>query len=829
VPDEALDSASWERAWSAEESTTWRDGVVSDLTNGGRLGDADFTPAVGAKVELFGVAPDGTISPSPVGATATTGADGKFRVGPGPDDGWIVVVSKPGAAAAWFGGGLGLTVRGVVMPPPSKVVRVGLRAANDIAGSVVDVAGHPVAGANVIVTGESFRESTKTDADGRFAARPPADGVVAVELNDPRYEHAEAPAEVPATGRAHDTTLVAHDVSPLTGWVKTRDGAPLAGVAVFCIVDPRIRTRTDADGRFRLVVDRRLRVAAVAGGYGWRACGAPLAGELEILLDPAEGVSGRVVDREGRPVADARLLAVANGYAGNLERVLGPRTASDGTFRFSWLPKPWRGATTPARFLAIRRGLGESPILAADGSGGVDPKNAQVVISGARDVGGRVSRADGAAISGAVVEGRWGRWDGGVSDQETTALGLDDSSFARTDDDGRWRIRSVPLSLHARLRCSYEGVVLEKPMEPSEPGAPFDFAFEPGRPIAGRVLAPDGGPVEGLIDVRAQLLLAQGTEVDRVVRADADGSFRFEPLPAGDYQITAYGPAYDMQGAVQTKAGEESVEVRMHKTATVKLRFKFVDGEPPAETLSLQMEPFGGGAVRYVRKLLPGHSGDGVELTGLAPGRWSLQVACDTWRASMDRIEPIDGQTLVVDVRLVKTLRVMGKLLAPDGRPLASTQVVVGPVAPTQGTVVSAVSGADGGVDLTGLLPGRWIAIVDVPGLAEMRTPIELKDGVNEPLTLRIPPSGSILVRVGPDDAKGAEVLLGDPSGGPVLAWTAGAAAAMSRFNVDAEGRASLRGVRVGKVNVEVRSSGSKLKTVPVDVEADREAVVDVP
>jgi len=777
---------------------------------------------------LFAVSPDGTVSASPVGAAATTGPDGKFRVGPGPEGGWIIRLTKPGATTTWVGGGTGLGVHGVVMSPSDKLTRIGIRNARDLVGRVVDLEGRPAAGARLVVVGEAHRFETTTDAEGRFTARPPA-GPVFVELVDPRYERSETPTPVPETGDVPEVSIVTRPASPLTGWVAARDGTRLSGVLVYSVAEPTIRTRTDADGRFQLVVDRRLRVAAIAGGYGWRSCGPPLAGELEILLDPTEGLAGRVVDREGRPVADARLTAVSNGYTGNLERVLGPRTASDGSFRFSWLPKPWRGATTPARFVATRRGVGESAILPVNGPGKVGPTNAEVVITGVCDVAGRATRADASAVADAVVEAKWGHWDGGVSDTEAAILGLEDSARTKTDADGRWRLRTVPRNLHARIRCATEGVVLEQNLEPYEPGASFDFVFKPGRPIAGHVVAPDGKPAEGPLDVRAQLLMAQGTEVDRVVRASPDGSFRFEPLPAGDYQITAYGPMYDMQGIAAAKAGDEAVEVRMRRTAALKFRFVFVDGAPPDATLSLVMEPYGGGAVVYRRSLPPGRTADGVELTGVTPGRWTLQVACDTWRASMDRIEPTDGETREVEVRLVRTLRVTGKLFSPDGAPRASTLVVVAPVLPTKGTVLSVVSAADGALDLTGLLPGRWAASVDAPGCAAMRTEFDLVDGANEPVLLRMPKAGSILVRVAPEDAKGAEVVLADPSGGAVLAWAAGASTSMSRFYVDAEGRAVLRGVRPGKVTVEVRSSGSTLKSVPIDVEADREIVVEVP
>jgi hypothetical protein len=826
VPDETFDPAPWESAWSPAEISAWREGVVMDLTRGGDTGDEKFAPGAGALVELFAVSPDGKISPAPI-AAMTTGPDGTFRVGPGPENGWILKMSRPDTTTTWVGGGLGLSFRGVVMPPPGKSIRLGMRAAHDLAGRVVDPAGKPVAGAHLTFSGEAHRDETTTDADGRFALRPPR-GAVVVELDDKRFETAHAMAFIPETGQAPDVSIVARPATPLSGWVQNRDGVRLSGVAVFGVDDPRNRARTDAQGRFSLATDRRVRVAAVADGYGWRTCVPPVAGELEIILDAAEGVVGRVVDADGRPVPDARLSAVVHGYAGVLEHVLGPRTASDGSFRFSWLPKPWRGATTPAWFLARKRGVGESAIQTNGGAGKVDASNAKLVIAGVRDVVGRVKRADGRPIADALIEARWGHWDGGITQSEVAVLGLNEAAFARSDADGRWRIPAVPLELRAKIRCGAEGIVLERTLDSVPAGAPFDFEFESGRDIAGKVVAPDGSPVEGDIDIRAQLLMAQGTEADRSMRAARDGSFRFEDLPSGEYQLTAWGAKYDLSGVLLVKAGAEAVEVRMHKTATLKFAFAFDAGGPPAEPLSLKLEPYGGGAVVHRRTLKSEEFGAGVELSGVTPGAWTLAVSCGLWRAGIDRLDVIDGESRTIDVPLVRTLRVAARLLAPDGGPRASTQVVISPVPPTKGAVVWATSAGDGTLDLTGLLPGKWLASVDAPGAAAMRTEFVLAAESNEPLVLKMPPHGAIVVRVPPEEAKGVEVSLCDDAGAPVLAWADGAATSMSQFNVDSEGRATLRGVRVGKVKVNVRVSGSSPRPFEVVVAAGRESLVEV-
>jgi len=57
-------------------------------------------------------------------------------------------------------------------------------------------------------------------------------------------------------------------------------------VTVVALDDLKNRTRTDADGRFTLSLDRRARIAALGDGWGWRSCTPPLAGELEISSTP---------------------------------------------------------------------------------------------------------------------------------------------------------------------------------------------------------------------------------------------------------------------------------------------------------------------------------------------------------------------------------------------------------------------------------------------------------------------------------------------------------------------------------------------------------------
>lgn len=112
----------------------------------------------------------------------------------------------------------------------------------------------------------------------------------------------------------------------LVGVVRGREAAamsPLAGARVHAVVRGATtvaggpEASTDAGGRFRLVVGPDI-VAVVASAFGWLPSRVELptpdanGGELSFELERGLGVEGRVVDPDGRPIADADVWCEAS-------------------------------------------------------------------------------------------------------------------------------------------------------------------------------------------------------------------------------------------------------------------------------------------------------------------------------------------------------------------------------------------------------------------------------------------------------------------------------------------------------------------------------------
>ncbi len=328
----------------------------------GRVRDrGDGRPVAGARVAV--------VSSGPVGPIAVASdASGRFEafVPAGQATHRVLRVPEPYLAPPEF-----LGPRPVVVPaaiagfelPPIELTR-----GAEVRGLVVDAAGRPAPGARV--------EATWTMIDGRSrvprkaVATAAPDGSFVVGAVAPEAELAltasagDASTVAPTPARASDRraarlTVVEVDAVAPSGRVVDADGRPMAGATVR--IDALDRSpagsiaggerldldglATDADGRFqgprKLRRGREYRAAAVADGHAsarsrpWPTpIGAVLAFPDLVLARDAGPValSGRVLDRRGRPVAGAAVWASAQGPA-----AIPATTPADGTFRLEGL------------------------------------------------------------------------------------------------------------------------------------------------------------------------------------------------------------------------------------------------------------------------------------------------------------------------------------------------------------------------------------------------------------------------------------------------------------------------------------------------------------
>jgi hypothetical protein len=346
----------------------------------------------------------------------------------------------------------------------------------------------------------------------------------------------------------------------LSGVVLDAHGDPVAG-AVVTAYDPALATttaRTDADGAWRMsglgAGRHRLRATPAMTDPrvdsflpdAWEVCASePVDVEdadvdgLDFVLPIGATLTGRLLDREGQPVAGA--IVATSGRSERTSRIVRRATsATDGTFVLVGLDgdpgrdEPWavgvRAAGRPDQYLGGSYRVSEAEDIAVPGGG-------------ARDLGDWVLH-DGIALSGIVTGDGLPLTEGKVYAYSTSQVreGL-------VDDDGGWSIVGLP-----------PGEVLAWA---EVPGRATTYTPGTDRPTSERIAAPDEGmhvdgvalelPAEHALDLRLEaegardrvsvLLLNTDGTVGRGGGVDADGHLRIGGLWPGRYRLSVSGAA----------------------------------------------------------------------------------------------------------------------------------------------------------------------------------------------------------------------------------------------------------------------------------------------
>jgi protocatechuate 3,4-dioxygenase beta subunit len=230
-----------------------------------------------------------------------------------------------------------------------------------IRGSVIDPDGAPLAGARVVAKAEhGLGQDVETDGDGRFRLPGLQTGDYEVVATHPRWGYAVAHVALPPSGAELALRLVR--TGRVTGVVVDSEGRALAGVRVDAIpttgkvpvfpdrsnpfgdedplVGRRVSGTTDDAGRFSLEVRPDV-LDVIAWAAGYRAEVQRVVdvkegkdAKIEIKLSPGGTITGRVVDRNGAPVATTGWVTVQPRGLFDKRRV---DYGQDGTFRIDAL------------------------------------------------------------------------------------------------------------------------------------------------------------------------------------------------------------------------------------------------------------------------------------------------------------------------------------------------------------------------------------------------------------------------------------------------------------------------------------------------------------
>jgi RNA polymerase sigma factor (sigma-70 family) len=391
-------------------------------------------------------------------------------------------------------------------------------------------------------------------------------GVVAVGSGRPDPTRAAGPSSAGAMKRpAPDRHAPAPAKAPIElievrGWVVDPEGKPVPGATVRAahltrVIKPDREANTGPDGRFVLRVPPRPRdpynrpdettypwvVASAPGfGIGWAPAASPPGGphEATIRLVEDDPIEGRIVDLEGRPVADARIKVnhIRFSPEGRLAAWLDRARGRD--LQGSWegldvLPVQIEAATGPdGRFRLL--GIGrdriarslvsgprivtapldvvnrDGPVIHMTNSHGVTPEARRLTLHARRF---EYVAAHSRPVEGVIRDRDTGRPIAGLA--LWGMVYVEDSRFwlnapsvaATTDDEGRYRLAGLPIAPSYRFRAQpgpgqpYPEGTFETPAGPPSLGpARFDVALKRGIVVRGRLTdRATGRPILGAV------------------------------------------------------------------------------------------------------------------------------------------------------------------------------------------------------------------------------------------------------------------------------------------------------------------------------------------
>jgi RNA polymerase sigma-70 factor (ECF subfamily) len=433
--------------------------------------------------------------------------------------------------------------RGGIMVQSKQVAAADLRldpGGVSLAGRVLDAGGGVISGAMV------------TAILTRSTARAPSDALVLRGLTDDRGHY-----RLSARTGNHQLRVQAAGYAPAEAWLslkedRTRDfeltpaarvsgrvlerltGQPVADAEVLLIVEesagrpptPSAPTRTDASGRF-------LFTSVEAGRYGLSARRGPLVSvpvdvivnatdtaAVDLRVDPAASVSGRVLDETGMPLAGTIVQLHKRSFF-TLEPALKTRSAKDGRYLIE--------GVLPGRYLA--RAL-EQSFPAVEGRmitvSSRDLPRVDLTLSRPAVVGGRVVRSD--RRPGVDLEVHV------LSDHKRPNSRTVTNTIAATDTDGGFRAMVMPGKIQIRVRDPDDGSALEElgvVGEGETRQVSLQLRADGSASVSGRVTLSDGRPGEGVT------LTARGGRATVFARADQQGGFTLTGLDPGAVTVEA--------------------------------------------------------------------------------------------------------------------------------------------------------------------------------------------------------------------------------------------------------------------------------------------------
>jgi hypothetical protein len=588
---------------------------------------------------------------------------------------------------------------------------------------------------------------------------------------------------------------------------------------------------SDAEGRFRftrvpagaydLEVERKGFATAEVPGIQLGSEDAPGGdGPVEIgtvVLTPGAEVAGRVVDAEGRAIAQALVFAERTDATRRFQLEESARvvTGDDGRFVLADLaPGVLVRIQVSHRDYALREPLSVRP----------PTERPLVVVMDARSrITGRILGNDGDPLRGGSVSVSWPAADG-RGGRGTT------SSGALADSEGRFELGVQwigPVEVTA-IGPGHRPETRRLTLAADRPAEELLFQLEPGASLAGSLRGPNGEPVvEAFVQIQVGQRRLPGQSI---ARTDGAGAFRLDSLAPGPIKLDIRHRDYlQHQRELELTLGENHVDIVLDAGLSIE-GVVVDDAGAPVEGAAISAE---GGSGRWygpggpLRTDLDGR----FELRGLEPAAYRVTAnAGERGSGRSELVELRDAPARDVVVRLEPGAVLPGMVTGVGFDDLPRVQVVARPMGPLRGGRFHARPDFEGRFAIEGLPEGNVMlqAIRETDGRIVTET-VTLEAGrrhLEVVLDFGAGATLSGIVRENGAPAPGAEIMLvgseagpqriladqagryvlGVPEGAIEIAATRGDAMAMERLEIHGDTELDLELERAAIVGVVVDS-----------------------